>query len=121
MIKMSSEETSLTDKQIVQKTFGIYVLSIPYAGYDTFDSAVVIAESEEAARMIHPLSFRNPWYPNDSDPVGEHKWDGTKWIYEWNGNEENCMWASPEKVLVKRIGTANIDVPMIVCVSFNAG
>jgi hypothetical protein len=32
-------------------------------GYDSFDSAIVVAESEDAARNIHPLengSFENP-------------------------------------------------------------
>jgi hypothetical protein len=32
----------------------LYLISIEYMGYDTYDSAVVAAESEDDARHIHP-------------------------------------------------------------------
>ena len=78
----------------------IYLISqSENGGYDTFDAAVVIAESEEAARNIHPSSWNTDW----SD-----KWDRS--------------WASkPELVAVKLIGTAiNKDAGLILA-SFNAG
>lgn len=62
-------------------------------GYDTYDSAVVAAESEEAARSIHP---------------GNSQWDeGT--------------WCAKEDVAVRLIGTAADDVSGVLCASFNAG
>ena len=31
-------------------------------GYDTYDSAVVVAEDEESAKLIHPSTYgENPW------------------------------------------------------------
>jgi len=64
--------------------------------YDTYDSAVVAAESEDAARSIHP---------SKSD------WDGE---YE----EE---WCAKENVTVRLIGTAEDGVSGVICASFNAG
>lgn len=68
--------------------------------YDTYDSAVVAAESEEAARMTRP----------DSDPWPE-------------GDKRDWTWAKkPENVKVKLIGTAADGIPAgVVCASFNAG
>jgi hypothetical protein len=62
-------------------------------GYDTFDSAVVVAESEEEARQINPVG-----YPDSSG------------------------WCDPKYVQVELIGVAVEGmVKGIVVASFNAG
>lgn len=67
-------------------------------GYDTYDSAIVVAESVEQARAIHPSKYSS-----------------------WN--EHYSSWASsPEHVSAVCIGTAQdgIQGPVILA-SFNAG
>ena len=68
-------------------------------GYDTYDSAVVCAETEEQAQMIHP---------NVRD------WDGV--AARWG------TWCDTKHVKVQLIGEA---VPgfshEVICASFNAG
>ena len=69
-------------------------------GYDSFDSAVVVAENEEKAKLIHPC--------------GNTDWDGIK--------NEYYDWAKAEYVSVELIGIATgNDVPRVICSSFNAG
>lgn len=64
--------------------------------YDTYDSAVVAAPSEEEARKIHPSGY-NPWS-----------------MGSWT--------ESPEKVSVELIGTAVEGIAQgVICASFNAG
>jgi hypothetical protein len=64
--------------------------------YDTYDSAVVCAETEEAARGIHP--------------------SGSGWEYS------SGSWVSEDKVTVRLIGEATEDIPPgVVLASFNAG
>jgi hypothetical protein len=64
--------------------------------YDTFDSAVVCAADEEAARMTHP---------------------GTGW-----GRRFLSWCAEPSGVKVEYIGEAVPGLPVgVVCASFNAG
>ena len=68
---------------------------------DTFDSAVVAANSEEEARMIHP------------DSEGK---------CTWNGVDHFDIWTTPDKVKVTLIGIAAADVcEGTVISSFNAG
>jgi len=67
-------------------------------GYDTYDSAVVAAESEDAARSIHP---------SGSD------WDGESQMYG--------TWCAKENVTVRLIGTAADGVSGVICASFRAG
>ena len=71
--------------------------------YDTYDSAIVIASSEEEARTIHP---------------GGCRWESTG----WSGWMEASSWCNPEDVTVQLIGTA---LPgstcSVVVASFNAG
>lgn len=75
------------------------------AGFDEFDSAVVVAESEEKARLIHPAE----WAPKN-----------------WHENKEfnaiDC-WIKPEKVFVALIGSAKegLEEGMVIVSSFNAG
>ena len=67
--------------------------------YDTYDSAVVCAESAEAASMTRP---------SGSD------WDGKSKQYD--------DWCAATKVSVKLIGVAvDGSTPGVVCASFNAG
>lgn len=76
-------------------------------GYDTFDSCVVVAESEGKARNMHPF------------------YGGDTWMNE-DGPEYFSDWAKPEDVEVIKIGIVSADVydkiPVgVVCYSFNAG
>lgn len=68
--------------------------------YDTYDSCVVIAESEELAKLIHP--------------------NGDKWNGEWE-QFGNYSWAHPDNVKVKLLGTSVDSKEQVVLASFNAG
>jgi hypothetical protein len=71
-----------------------------YKGYDTFDSAVVAAETEEEAKMIHPADG----LPLDT----ERFWDG---------------WAdTADEVSCELLGEAKPGTESgVICASFNAG
>ena len=72
-------------------------------GYDTYDSAVVCADTEEDARQITP-----DW----------------KWISGKLGDSRYTAWAfKPEEVMAKYIGEADpsVTVGEVVISSFNAG
>lgn len=76
-------------------------------GYDTYDSAVVVAASEEDARKIHPGSLRMIDY-------GE-------W---WTSDQMYSTWGyALEDVKVELIGQAapKLKAGAVVCASFNAG
>lgn len=81
-------------------------------GYDTFDSAVVAAESEEQARHTSPDLYR--------------KWnkDVGAWAFMCSDGEEKIArfssWVHPEHVIVELIGTTNKPAGLILA-SFNAG
>ena len=67
------------------------------AGWDTYDSAVVTAENEEAARCQHPNGFS---------------------VNDW----ESMTWArDPKNVKVTLLGTSNGTEERVICASFNAG
>ena len=69
-------------------------------GYDTYDSAVVVAESEERARMMHPS-------------------DGK--IYPWP-SWSNAWATKPENISVDYLGEAKEpSAECVVIASFNAG
>jgi hypothetical protein len=68
--------------------------------YDTFDSFVVAAETEQEAKFTHPSKR------------GE-SWDGKSDDYD--------TWAPVEYVKVALIGEAAEGVSGIICASFNAG
>ena len=70
-------------------------------GYDKYDSAVVCAESEDAARAI--------------DPSGSGEPVTNKYIVYGS-------WAELDKVKVERIGEAAEGIETgVICASFNAG
>lgn len=90
----------------------IYVISQnSNQGFDTFDSAVVVAESEGAARLIHPRGDR-VWQP------GREVWaDG--FIAD---TPRGSKWCHPDEVNVAQVGTAlEGQRPGVVCASYNAG
>jgi hypothetical protein len=70
-------------------------------GYDTFDSAVVAAETEEEARSIHP---KDDWGLKHSS-------------IEW----DTSIWAPKDKVIVEYLGTTDREISGIILSSFNAG
>jgi hypothetical protein len=71
-------------------------------GYDTFDSMVVAARTEEDARKMHPRSTGDEGYC----------WE-----------KHNYVWAdSPDQVNVKYLGTAEPSMDEgVILASFNAG
>ena len=71
-------------------------------GYDTYDSVVVCAETEDEARMIHPSEYRD----------------------DWDGKQDSVLdsWCNAEDVKVAKIGmAAEHMVKGVVLASFNAG
>jgi hypothetical protein len=78
----------------------LYLISQTFnEDYDTYDSAVVAAESEEAARLTPPARRGH----ND-------------------GKSVELFWAAPEHVSVKLIGEAAPGTEAgVICASFNAG
>jgi hypothetical protein len=84
-------------------------------GYDTYDSAVVAAESEEEARRVSPCHFYvwrevGGWHFKYADgrekPEGRNRYD----------------WTSPDQVTAELIGVASEGTAAgVICASFNAG
>lgn len=76
--------------------------------YDTHDSAVVIASSEEEAKTIHPESFR---------------WENGEWSAGFAAyGSDVSSWCVPEHVTASLIGTAATGkIGDIIISSFNAG
>lgn len=77
--------------------------------YDTYDSAIVIAESEEEAKKIHP--------------DGNYDYKENNTLLRFNESDEDYgSWAKKEYIEVKLIGVANKDaIKGVVCSSYNAG
>ena len=95
----------------------IYLLSQDIVnGYDTYDSAVVIAENEDEARKIHP------------NILVTHITNG-QWMGTYSGGEEyekeSFDWvrcSDIDKISVKYIGEADtIQQKGVVLASYNAG
>lgn len=80
--------------------------------WDTYDSAVVAAETEEEARRT---------YPNDEDI----RWNGSKWL--WYLDDDRVLdysfscWTSPDNVSVEFLADGFKGKAGPVCASFNAG
>jgi len=86
------------------------------SGYDTYDSAVVAAENEQAARETHPSPF-----------VTHHK--GGKWMgtFAYSGEEYNQDFGRDwprfeeiDKVQVEHLGETERPAGVVLA-SFNAG
>ncbi len=71
--------------------------------YDTFDSAVVVANSEDEARMIHPRESMS----------GKEWWR----LVGWEAGE----WVNPGQVLILQVGTTKLKPGQVICASYNAG
>ncbi len=83
-------------------------------GYDTYDSAVVAAESSDIAKLIHP--------------DGHYQWIDRAWKAQradLSWYEEGARygsWTLPENVQVEHIGSAKEGtVEGVIVASFNAG
>ncbi len=75
-------------------------------GWDTYSDAVVAAETEDAARNIHPCVYYSKYMSSDSKYMG---WDFSTWV-------------SPSDVVVKYIGEAVEGTEAgVICASFHAG
>lgn len=94
---------------------GLYLLTqTANRNYDTYDACIVVAESEEAARGIHPSGSEYEY--RERDGWGRRGRGGDYWL-------DDRAWARPEAVTVTRIGTADpsFKAGTVVCASFNAG
>lgn len=76
--------------------------------WDTFDSAVVVAETADDAKLTHPR--------------GTTVFNGDIWIDKF-GFDDGSDWCHPDFVEVVYIGTASKDMKKnsVICSSFNAG
>lgn len=84
-------------------------------GYDTYDSAIVAAESEQAARFTSPDGYYN--LANAAEQAAKlivNLYECPEWPYH--------TWAPPDKVKVELLGTANPEIKAgVIVASFNAG
>lgn len=98
------------------KTLNIYKIWVDKRlGYDTYDSAIVVAENEEAARHIHPGD-------SPEDPVEGYNSKTGRYDKPWY--ESDCLWdwTKPENVNVTLVGTTDLfPEGTVLCASFNAG
>jgi hypothetical protein len=77
--------------------------------FGIYHSAVIIAESEDAARLTHPDGFRY-WDPGFNC-----------WMLDSGGKDDDGLseWRRPDDVKVEEIGTPREGaVPRIVCTNF---
>ena len=85
------------------------------SNWDTYDSAVVAAETEEEARCTYP----------DNHSIGDTRWNGSKWM--WHLNDGRILdawsksWTTPDNVTVKFLADGYEGEAGTVCASFNAG
>ena len=86
-----------------------------WLGYDRYDSAIVVAENEEAARHIHPDD-------TSEDPVKGYNSETMRYDKPWY--ESDCLWdwTKPENVNVTLVGTTDLfPKGTVLCASYNAG
>jgi hypothetical protein len=85
--------------------------------YETYDSAVVVSDSREAASKIHPAG---PMV--DSDRL---EWNGIVWTWGDGGQSFGMdNWAEPSKVKVVLLGEVTQGLFKegdVICSSYNAG
>ena len=81
-------------------------------GYDTYDSAVVAAKTEEEARVTCPSSYST-------------KWSGTKWLTHLNDGRilelSSGAWCDPKDVEVMFLSNGYKGEVGVILASFNAG
>ena len=84
-------------------------------GWDTYDSAVVAAETEEEARHTYP----NNWGTSDK------KWSGAKWLAHLEDGRVldfgHSCWVTPNYVSVEFLADGYQGDAGTICASFNAG
>jgi len=87
-------------------------------GYDTYDSAVVVAETGEYAKKIHPSSGDIYGVDNVVTYSGGQTYDRNPW-----NSSYGCWAREPNQVDVECIGEAADDLKEgdIIVASFNAG
>ena len=97
----------------------VYLISANTTGRYTYDSAVVLAESEEEARNLHPGD--------------EYVWSEGMWVWRrslWLGEPASydSSWTTPDRVSVKLIALNAVDAPVpgdfedrVILSSFNDG
>lgn len=94
----------------------IYLITSNHAGYDTYGSAVVIAESENAARVTCPSGYYR-WIDGEWHFVFKGVSRGPDARHDWPSNP-----LDPGAIEVRLVGTAAPgSVPGVVCSSYNAG
>lgn len=88
----------------------------PNDGYDTYDSAVVCAESPDDAKLIFPGSSADVVWGEDCDG----NW---AWITDGDYSSLDNYWAPPYKIIAEFIGIAadDIKVGTVIVASFHAG
>ena len=83
--------------------------------YDTYDSAVVAAETEEEARHIYP----------DNWGLSEAKWTGSTWLWYLEDGRVldygSRTWTTPDHVKVQFLTDGYQGEAGTICASFNAG
>lgn len=93
--------------------------------YDTYDSCVVVAETEEDAKMIHPdgesvyMDGFDEW-ENEENTA----WFSKDYVGAWRVTHNHSGWCeSPSFVTATCIGEAEswVKAGTVVCASFNAG
>lgn len=78
-------------------------------GFDSYDSAVVAAETEQEAKLMHPDGDSVIGFP-DSDPYRSWVSDSESWV------------SDSELVTCEYLGDAKDGTPSgVICASFNAG
>ena len=83
-------------------------------GYDTYDSAVVVAGSGEESMLIHPDST----YTYTDRGWSREGWGGEPIVYD------SGAWVphkNVDKVDVQYLGPTELEAGTVVCASFNAG
>jgi hypothetical protein len=73
-------------------------------GYDTYDACVVVADTEELAKDMHPATYCNQYLSDNSNSYAYRDWAGTI-----------------EDVSALYLGVAEDPTRRVVCASFNAG
>lgn len=85
--------------------------------WDTFDSAVVAAETEEEARMTYPTHY--------AGVVADRFWDGSTWLFRGSNGTVHRLgyscWTTPDNVTVEFLADGYDGPAGTVCASFNAG
>lgn len=95
----------------------LYLLERPdEAGYDEYQSAVVVAPTEDLARNIHPSDDA------EFTAVSEGGYSGTFWLREWShGVTRDNSWIDPRDVKVTLLGVAHDKTSRVICANFHHG